>query len=179
MVQVGDIRTTGKNNLRNQIEREAQSMGADGIIYQDIRDNQLSHQHIAKTLNPDVNVQVRPNSTTASEEFVNAEEVGPFGREIQPVQRTRGRKVNSTNGTIYVEPRSFKYNKTKMLPPKLGGDAYVDSEGNVNMHNLANAIKRFYKKHPEAEDFREIKNRGLGGETNLWQHIRDVVRSAQ
>ena len=58
MVQVGEISTAGKNATRNSIERQAQSMGADGIIYQGIKDNQLENQTIVKTLNPDQEVNV-------------------------------------------------------------------------------------------------------------------------
>lgn len=58
MVQVGEIPTSAKNATRNAIERQAQSMGADGIIYQGIKDNQLENQTIVKTLNPDQRVNV-------------------------------------------------------------------------------------------------------------------------
>lgn len=58
MVQVGEISAAGKNATRNSIERQAQSMGADGIIYQGIKDNQLENQTIVKALNPDQRVDV-------------------------------------------------------------------------------------------------------------------------
>ena len=58
MVQVGEIPASAKNATRNSIERQAQSMGADGIIYQGIKDNQLENQTIVKTLNPDQKVNV-------------------------------------------------------------------------------------------------------------------------
>lgn len=63
MVQIGDIptRPNPKNNMRNYIEQQARSLGADAIMYQDIRDNQLAHQFVAKTLNPDVRINVRQN----------------------------------------------------------------------------------------------------------------------
>ena len=182
MVQVGDIPTQPgvKNTTRNSIEQQARSMGADGIIYQDIKDNQLAHQHIAKTLHPDVKVNVQQKAIGPTEYDV-AEEVGSFGGNVVKQNKVRGRGVRqNTNGTINVEPEPVvKYNNQTALPPKVGADALVDSKGNVNMHHLANLIKQFYKKYPNAGDFREIKNSGLGGETNLWEHIRDVVRSAQ
>ena len=53
MVQIGEVMGNSKNEIRNQIEKEAQSLGADGIIFRDIADNQMQHQTILKTLNPD------------------------------------------------------------------------------------------------------------------------------
>jgi hypothetical protein len=53
MVQIGEVTGKTKNSIRNQIERDAQAQGADGIIYQGIKDNQLNNQTILKTLNPD------------------------------------------------------------------------------------------------------------------------------
>lgn len=152
MVQVGDIRTTGKNNLRNQIEREAQSMGADGIIYQDIRDNQLSHQHIAKTLNPDVNVRVKLNPPGIR---------GSKKPYTSPESRVRGKAVTQNeNGTIYVNPKDPEY---------------VDLDGNVNIRNVVSLIKNFYKSHPNAQPYKQIIN----SSGNLYEHTRDVVKSAQ
>lgn len=182
MVQIGDIpaRPGFENVGRNAIERSARDMGADGIIYQDIADNQLKHQYIAKTLNPDVQINV--NRTAAQPmRYDYAEEVGDFGGRVVRYNRQRGRGVRyNSNGTINVEPDPIiNYNNQGLLPPQVGANALVDSEGNVNMHHLANVIKQFYKKYPQAGNFREIVNRGLGGQTNLWEHIRDVVRSAQ
>ena len=61
MVQLGEVSGPTKNGIRNQIEEQARSMGADGIIYKDIADNQMQHQFIAKTLNPDTKVTVVTN----------------------------------------------------------------------------------------------------------------------
>lgn len=58
MVQVGEVKGTSKNSMRNQIERDSQQQGADGIIFQDIADNQMQHQTILKTLNPDVPIRL-------------------------------------------------------------------------------------------------------------------------
>ena len=65
MVQVGEVSSTGgKNATRNAIERQAQEAGADGIIYQGIKDNQMSNQTIMKTLNPDTKVNIENNLTS-------------------------------------------------------------------------------------------------------------------
>ena len=72
----------------------------------------------------------------------------------------------------------------KLLPlnPKF---EYVDSEGNVNMRNVVKAVRRFYESHPEARNYKEIMNwRDMPypagrQQRNLFQHISDVVKSAQ
>lgn len=56
MVQIGEVNTSAKNATRNEIEKQAMRQGSDGIIYQGIKDNQMSDQIITKTLNPDVNI---------------------------------------------------------------------------------------------------------------------------
>lgn len=53
-IQIGEVAGTSKNGIRNQIERNAQQQGADGIIYSGIADNQMKNQIIYKTLHPDV-----------------------------------------------------------------------------------------------------------------------------
>lgn len=56
MVQIGEVTTPYKNATRNAIEKQAMTQGADGIIYQGIKDNQMSNQTIIKTLHPDVDI---------------------------------------------------------------------------------------------------------------------------
>ena len=58
MVQIGEVKGTSKNSMRNQIEKDSQQQGADGIIFQDIADNQMQHQTVLKTLNPDVPIRL-------------------------------------------------------------------------------------------------------------------------
>lgn len=55
-VQLGEVKGRTKNGIRNQIERDAQEQGADGIIFRGIADNQMQNQFIAKTLNPDTKI---------------------------------------------------------------------------------------------------------------------------
>lgn len=55
-IQLGEIKGRTKNSVRNQIERDAQEQGADGIIFKGIADNQMQNQFIAKTLNPDTKI---------------------------------------------------------------------------------------------------------------------------
>ena len=90
MAQVGEISTAGKNATRNLIERQAQSMGADGIIYQGIKDNQLENQTIVKTLNPDQRVNV--SKIIENDPYINISEQrlpylefdGKVTREVPP-----------------------------------------------------------------------------------------------
>ena len=55
-IQLGEVKGRTKNSIRNQIERDAQEQGADGIIFKGIADNQMQNQFIAKTLNPDTKI---------------------------------------------------------------------------------------------------------------------------
>lgn len=55
-IQLGEVKGRTKNRVRNQIERDAQEQGADGIIFKGIADNQMQNQFIAKTLNPDTEI---------------------------------------------------------------------------------------------------------------------------
>lgn len=55
-IQLGEVKGRTKNGIRNQIERDAQEQGADGIIFKGIADNQMQNQFIAKTLNPDTEI---------------------------------------------------------------------------------------------------------------------------
>ena len=55
-IQLGEVKGRTKNGVRNQIERDAQEQGADGIIFKGVADNQMQNQFIAKTLNPDTKI---------------------------------------------------------------------------------------------------------------------------
>ena len=61
MVQIGEVTTPYKNTTRNAIEKQAMGQGADVIIYQGIKDNQMLDQTIIKTLHPDVDIIKLPN----------------------------------------------------------------------------------------------------------------------
>lgn len=52
MVQIGDIPTQGKNNMRNQILREAEQSGADAVKFQGIKDNKASNQNVTFIFDP-------------------------------------------------------------------------------------------------------------------------------
>ena len=52
MVQIGDIPTQGKNNMRNQILREAEQSGADAVKFQGIKDNKTSNQNVTFIFEP-------------------------------------------------------------------------------------------------------------------------------
>lgn len=76
-IQLGEVKGRTKNGVRNQIERDAQEQGADGIIFKGVADNQMQNQFIAKTLNPDtkiingpVNLFQKPNENNDSRQNV-------------------------------------------------------------------------------------------------------------
>ena len=82
-VQLGEVKSKTKNKIRNQIERDAQSQGADGIIYKGITDNQMPNQFITKTLNPDVKVNTnKPIDKTRSEVMI-ADDLGVYERPFK------------------------------------------------------------------------------------------------
>lgn len=67
-IQLGEVKGRTKNGVRNQIERDAQEQGADGIIFKGIADNQMQNQFIAKTLNPDtkINRSIKSNDSRSN-----------------------------------------------------------------------------------------------------------------
>ena len=52
MIQIGDIPTQGKNNMRNYILREAEQSGADAVKFQRIKDNKASNQNVTFIFDP-------------------------------------------------------------------------------------------------------------------------------
>ena len=52
IVQIGDIPTQGKNNMRNYILREAEQSGADAVKFQGIKDNKTSNQNVTFIFDP-------------------------------------------------------------------------------------------------------------------------------
>lgn len=52
MVQIGDIPTQGKNNMRNYILRESEQSGADAVKFQGIKDNKTSNQNVTFIFEP-------------------------------------------------------------------------------------------------------------------------------
>ena len=52
MIQIGDIPTQGKNNMRNYILREAEQSGADAVKFQGIKDNKASNQNVTFIFDP-------------------------------------------------------------------------------------------------------------------------------
>ena len=52
MVQIGDIPTQGKNNMRNYILRESEQSGADAVKFQGIKDNKASNQNVTFIFDP-------------------------------------------------------------------------------------------------------------------------------
>lgn len=52
MVQIGDIPTQGKNNMRNYILRKSEQSGADAVKFQGIKDNKTSNQNVTFIFEP-------------------------------------------------------------------------------------------------------------------------------
>lgn len=60
MVQIGDIPTQGKNNMRNYILREAEQSGADAVKFQGIKDNKTSNQNVTFIFEPTISAVLNP-----------------------------------------------------------------------------------------------------------------------
>lgn len=60
MVQIGDIPTQGKNNMRNYILREAEQSGADAVKFQGIKDNKTSNQNVTFIFEPTISAEISP-----------------------------------------------------------------------------------------------------------------------
>lgn len=60
IVQIGDIPTQGKNNMRNYILREAEQSGADAVKFKGIKDNKTSNQNVTFIFEPTISATVAP-----------------------------------------------------------------------------------------------------------------------
>lgn len=60
MVQIGDIPTQGKNNMRNYILRESEQSGADAVKFQGIKDNKTSNQNVTFIFEPTTSTTILP-----------------------------------------------------------------------------------------------------------------------
>lgn len=71
MVQIGDIPTQGKNNMRNYILREAEQSGADAVKFQGIKDNKASNQNVTFIFEPTISatMPLRNQSLLDSPEY--------------------------------------------------------------------------------------------------------------
>lgn len=91
-----------------------------------------------------------------------------------PKSKRMGMYPTPNDEVIQIDPKRFKYENTPLLAEN-PRSKYVDSEGNVNMRNVVKLVRQFYNMHPEARNYKEIYN----SSGNLYQHIKDVVKSAQ
>lgn len=60
IVQIGDIPTQGKNNMRNYILRDAEQSGADAVQFQGIKDNKTSNQNVTFIFEPTTSATILP-----------------------------------------------------------------------------------------------------------------------
>lgn len=60
IVQIGDIPTQGKNNMRNYILKEAEQSGADAVKFQGIKDNKTSNQNVTFIFEPTISAVLNP-----------------------------------------------------------------------------------------------------------------------
>lgn len=104
---------------------------------------------------------------------------------LRDLQQGAGSNIIQSSGEVLnpTTPEQRPVVPQKLLPLNKRSE-YVDSEGNVNMRNVVKAVRKFYANHPEARNYKEIMNwrdvPGVGQQQrNLYQHIRDVVKSAQ
>lgn len=65
MVQIGDIPTQGKNNMRNYILRKAEQSGADAVKFQGIKDNKTSNQNVTFIFEPTISAAIPPKEPRA------------------------------------------------------------------------------------------------------------------
>lgn len=65
MVQIGDIPSRGKNNMRNYILRDAEQSGADAVKFQGIKDNKTSNQNVTFIFEPTTSATILPKEHEA------------------------------------------------------------------------------------------------------------------
>lgn len=74
-----------------------------------------------------------------------------------------------------LNPEIFTQELKALPKPEWYDETFVDRNGKVNIRAITRAVKDFYKTHPNAVSYKEIRN----SSGNLYQHIKDVVKSAQ
>lgn len=93
------------------------------------------------------------------------------GLYVYPMNSGKNR-VDLINGTL---GNRKDITKPFIRPLERKTVSHVDEDGNIDMRGLVRDIKGFYKTHPHAVPYKMIYN----SSGNLYEHIRDVVKTAQ
>ena len=89
--------------------------------------------------------------------------------------------ANSKNTTLYRYDPQYGYRKVKPTPDfveDLFATKLVDSKGKLTQ-SIDDIFEKLKKRLPYSKSPEELLNKGFKGKTNLKEHIRDVVKSAQ
>lgn len=175
-IQLGEVKGRSKNSIRNQIERDAQEQGADGIIFKGIVDNQMQNQFIAKTLNPNVKITNRPVNISQkpnARQFGMQKPPDPFEELQNPWNRIRTQTKQEVNPVSMddeylmqsAEGRSLLYNAFIH-----GKDIPIIGKQNIT-NGLSDVAKTHLLENTVGRNIREFKKEG--------QHIGDYYSKIQ
>ena len=177
-IQLGEVKGRTKNGVRNQIEKDAQEQGADGIIFKGIADNQMQNQFIAKTLNPDTKIINKPVNT-----FQKSVESNNSRQNVYVAGDTNWKELSYPSYINYI----WRNLKNKGIKTESYNRNTTDQQTRMNFFD--DGFTPVFKIYPEQslkahsqEILRRMKNFGLDvdntiGELPLYgkKSIRDLV----
>ena len=164
MVQIGDIPTQGKNNMRNYILRESEQSGADAVKFQGIKDNKTSNQNVTFIFEPTISttIPLKNQSLLDSPEY----------RQLQ-LQR------------IWEEVESGRKFLREYLKSPKWGERASKHMSRQEAYNLGNFESQLLSSHNPPEGFKplytrlELLNNGAAGQSVMPYKSRQSYREIQ
>ena len=164
MIQIGDIPTQGKNNMRNYILREAEQSGADAVKFQGIKDNKASNQNVTFIFDPTASttMPLKNQSLLDSPEY----------RQLQ-LQR------------IWEEVESGRKFLREYLKSPKWGERASKHMSRQEAYNLGNFESQLLSSHNPPEGFKplytrlELLNNGAAGQSVMPYKSKQSYREIQ
>ena len=164
MVQIGDIPAQGKNNMRNQILREAEQSGADAVKFQGIKDNKTSNQNVTFIFEPTISttMPLKNQSLLDSPEY----------RQLQ-LQR------------IWEEVESGRKFLREYLKSPKWGERASKHMSRQEAYNLGNFESQLLSSHNPPKGFKplytrlELLNNGASGQSVMPYKSKQSYREIQ
>ena len=164
MVQIGDIPTQGKNNMRNYILRESEQSGADAVKFQGIKDNKTSNQNVTFIFEPTISttMPLKNQSLLDSPEY----------RQLQ-LQR------------IWEEVESGRKFLREYLKSPKWGERASKHMSRQEAYNLGNFESQLLSSHNPPEGFKplytrlELLNNGAAGQSVMPYKSKQSYREIQ
>ena len=164
MVQIGDIPTQGKNNMRNYILRESEQSGADAVKFQGIKDNKTSNQNVTFIFEPTISATM----PLKNQSFLDS----PEYRQLQ-LQR------------IWEEVDSGRKFLREYLKSPKWGERASKHMSRQEAYNLGNFESQLLSSHNPPEGFKplhsrlKLLNNGASGQSVMPYKSKQSYREIQ